>query len=126
MNALTHTPSRPGRLRTGAASLALGMAALISTFAHAAHAQHPSVNVQISSGHPQPVVVVPAPAPRYVAAPPQRHNPRKWVPGHWERSGHHHRKVWIEGHWETPKPRWDRDGDGVPNRHDRQPNNPYR
>jgi WXXGXW repeat (2 copies) len=87
-------------------------------------------------------------------APPQlRHEvvpaPRRgylWVPGYWDaRNQKHH---WRVGHWERERvgykfvePRWvernngwalergrwnpaDRDGDGVPNYRDRQPDNP--
>ena len=78
--------------------------------------------------------VVPAPRVGYV-----------WVPGYWEWRRHRH--VWIGGHWTRHRPgyvyapaawverdsrwyyrgpRWDRDGDGVPNRYDRAPDNPYR
>ena len=78
--------------------------------------------------------VVPAPRVGYV-----------WVPGYWE--WHRHRHVWIAGHWTRHRhgyvyapaawverdnrwyyrgPRWDRDGDGVPNRYDRAPDDPYR
>ena len=78
--------------------------------------------------------VVPAPRVGYV-----------WVPGYWEWRRHRH--VWIAGHWTRHRPgyvyapaawverdnrwhyrgpRWDRDGDGVPNRYDRAPDNPYR
>jgi hypothetical protein len=58
------------------------------------------------------------------------------VPGHREWNGH--RRVWVPGHWEPRyrgyghggyaqyTPRWDRDGDGVPNRRDARPDNPYR
>jgi hypothetical protein len=83
------------------------------------------------------VEVTPAPRAGYV-----------WVPGYWDASGHRH--VWRRGHWERQRhgyryvePRWmqngdrwilergrwargDRDGDGVPNRLDRRPNNPNR
>lgn len=90
-----------------------------------------------------------------VAPPPLRHEvvpaPRRghvWVPGYWEWRGRRH--VWIPGTWVVARPgyayvapawverngrwyfergRWnrgDRDGDGVPNRYDRHPNNPYR
>ena len=79
--------------------------------------------------------------------PPPRHG-WVWEPGHWEWRGHHH--VWVAGHWlrERPgyvysAPRWyerdggwyyapgrwgrgDRDRDGIPNRFDRHPDNPYR
>ena len=76
----------------------------------------------------------------YVAA----HRPgHVWVPGHREWNGYH--RVWVPGHWERVRghrehdydgygyggyaqhtPRWDRDGDGVPNRYDARPDNPYR
>jgi len=51
-----------------------------------------------------------------------------WVPGHRRWDGHG--RVWVPGHWErqhgyAPR-RWDLDGDGVPNRYDARPNNPYR
>lgn len=81
--------------------------------------------------------VVPAPRVGYV-----------WVPGYWEWRRHRH--FWVAGHWVRHRPgymyaparwverggRWhyvapawsrhDRDGDGVPNRYDRAPDNPYR
>ena len=71
-----------------------------------------------------------------------------WVPGYWDWRGHRH--VWVNGTWLRARPgyhyaqptwvqegdRWrltrggwqrgDRDHDGVPNRYDRQPDNPYR
>ena len=71
-----------------------------------------------------------------------------WVPGYWDwRHGRHH---WVRGHylrhrpgyvyeparwaerggrWHYAPPLWrdgDRDGDGVPNRYDRYPDDPYR
>ena len=84
------------------------------------------------------------PPPRYEAAPRPRRG-QVWVPGHWEWRGHRH--VWHAGYWTKARPGyhyreprweqhgnrwemrpggWDRDGDGVPNRYDRRPNNPYR
>jgi hypothetical protein len=36
------------------------------------------------------------------------------------------RRQWDRGHHGYAPRRWDRDGDGVPNRYDRRPNNPYR
>lgn len=127
-----------------AASLALGFAA------SAAHAG-PNINVQI--GTPYPVVAAPAIVPvQYNAPPPPRYErvpaPRRgmvWSQGHWEWRGHRH--VWIPGSWMRVRPGyayrqpaweqrgdrwhynrggWDRDGDGVPNRYDRRPDNPYR
>lgn len=54
-----------------------------------------------------------------------------WVAGHWERarSGYvYSAPGWIErdGRWEYQGRRWDRDGDGVPNRRDAYPNSPNR
>ena len=86
---------------------------------------------------PERVEVVPGPRHGYV-----------WAPGYWNYHGHRH--VWVGGHWvrERPgyvyqSPRWvernggwymererwarhDSDRDGVPNRYDRAPRNPYR
>jgi hypothetical protein len=89
------------------------------------------------------------------APPPARHEvvpaPRKgylWTPGYWDAKNKKH--IWKGGHWEKSRsgqhyvePRWiernngwalergrwnpgDRDGDGVPNSRDRQPDNPNR
>ena len=87
------------------------------------------------------------PAPRFEAVPAQRRG-YIWVPGYWNGRGNRH--VWQSGHWERSRagyayiqPNWiqrdnrwqlerggwrrgDRDGDGVPNRFDRAPNNPNR
>ena len=66
-----------------------------------------------------------------------------WVKGHFERERHGmywHPNRWVQndgrwslehGHWDRERfaeneRRGDRDGDGVPNRLDRAPNNPYR
>lgn len=92
------------------------------------------------------------PAPRYEVVPAPRGG-YVWQPGVWVwRDGRHH---WVGGHfvrerhgmywhpdrweqrdgrWAFERGRWDReryarrdnDGDGVPNRLDRAPNNPYR
>ena len=53
----------------------------------------------------------------------------KWVAGHWvrERRGYVYRApTWEErrGRWHMTRGGWDRDGDGVPNRLDRRPDNP--
>jgi hypothetical protein len=78
--------------------------------------------------------IVPAPRPGYV-----------WAPGAWRPDGR--QQVWQEGHWEQARPgyryvpdrwerytdngqerwrhqasRWDRDGDGIPNRYDTNDN----
>lgn len=64
-------------------------------------------------------------------------------PGHYDRHAerqareyrraqreYHRRLEWQQRHaaraWQGHAPRYDRDGDGVPNRYDRRPNNPYR
>lgn len=92
-------------------------------------------------------VRVAPPPPREEVAPTPRHG-HVWVEGHWEwRHGHHR---WVSGHWirerhgyHYKQPTWterdggwhmerggwrrgDRDGDGVPNRLDRAPDNPNR
>ena len=115
--------------------LAAGLAATLSVLsAPAAQAQ---VRAVINVGQPPPPLraeVVPAPRRGYV-----------WAPGFWDWDGHRHE--WRGGHWERARPGyayrqpewrqnggrwemrrggWDRDGDGVPNRRDRRPNNPYR
>lgn len=87
-----------------------------------------------------------------VGPPPLRYEivprPRRgyvWVPGYWRWRGHHH--VWVAGSWLRERRgyvyyphrweqrgerwyldggRWDRDRDGIPDRRDRYPNNPYR
>ena len=65
---------------------------------------------------------------RYVAA---AHPGYVWVPAY--RTWDGYRYVSVPGHWERERgytqhvpSRWDRDGDGVPNRYDARPNNPYR
>jgi hypothetical protein len=88
---------------------------------------------------PPPVRAEPLPPPR---------SGYLWVPGYWNWEGRRH--AWIAGHWEIARPgyhyrpsewvyrdgmwrlhhgswaRHDRDHDGIPDRHDRHPNNPYR
>ena len=96
-----------------------------------------NVDVYVNVGAPPPAYyeVVPAPRAGWV-----------WVPGYWDWRGHRHH--WIAGHWVRARhgyayhvPHWyerdgrwyiarggwrDSDGDGVPNRYDRSPYNPYR
>jgi hypothetical protein len=103
--------------------------------------------VVINAGAPAPMVAVqygPPPPPRYEVVPAPRRG-MVWVAGHWEWRGHRH--VWVNGYWVRTRPGyhyrqpvwvehggrwewrgggWDRDGDGVPNRYDRHPDNPYR
>ena len=108
-------------------------------------------SVTIQSGPPiysqsNPAYLPAPPPPRYEAAPRARRG-QVWVAGHWEWRGKRH--VWAPGHWVKARkghnyrqPQWqqnnghwqmhgggwdrDRDGDGVPNRYDRRPDNPYR
>ena len=84
------------------------------------------------------------PAVRYEAVP-QPRSGYVWSGGHWQHDGSQH--VWTAGDWQAARPgytysqptwvenngryayqpsRWDRDGDGVSNRRDAAPNNPYR
>jgi hypothetical protein len=63
-----------------------------------------------------------------------RNRQHQWVPGTWirERRGYQYNQpTWQErnGRWHMERGGWrrgDRDGDGVPNRLDRAPNNPNR
>ena len=97
------------------------------------------------------VVMVAPPAPRHEVIPAPRGG-FVWAPGYWRWEWRQHRHVWVGGHWMRVRPgyvyqsprwvqingRWnmrpgnwapsrrDRDGDGVPNRMDRAPNNPNR
>jgi hypothetical protein len=91
--------------------------------------------------YPPGVIVQVAPPPHHLA-PPRARSGHAWVPGHWE--WRHGRQVWAGGHWVRmrpgPPPRdprwdrhggphrggWDRDRDGVPDRYDRRPSDPYR
>ena len=87
------------------------------------------------------------PALRYEPVPQPRRG-YTWAPGHWDSNRGRH--AWRNGSWQRNRsgqyyvePRWtqrdnrwelergrwnrnDRDGDGVPNNRDRQPNNPNR
>ena len=97
------------------------------------------INVDINLGPP--------PAPRYEVVPAPRPG-YLWAPGYWRADGRQH--AWQEGHWEQARPgyryvpdrwerysengrekwrhqasRWDRDGDGIPNRVDRHDNRPH-
>jgi WXXGXW repeat (2 copies) len=81
--------------------------------------------------------VVPPPRKGYTWAPgywDAKGNKHAWSKGHWEkdRAGHHYvesRWVQKDTKWSLERGRWnagDRDGDGVPNNRDRQPDNPNR
>jgi hypothetical protein len=87
---------------------------------------------------PPPVRYEYAPAPRvgFVWVPGSwdwRYNRHYWVGGHWirERPGYYYAPArWVHerGRYSYYRPAWrswDRDGDGVPDRYDRAPRNPY-
>ena len=124
---------------------------LLSLFALAPAQAAPHATVVIQSGHAAPIhvqgqpVYLPAPPPPRREALPRPRRGQVWVAGHWEWRGHRH--VWAPGHWVKARPGhhyrqphwsqhhghwqmqrggWDRDGDGVRNRHDRRPDNPDR
>jgi hypothetical protein len=103
-------------------------------------AQHRDRAIIIREAPPPPrEEVIPGPRRGHVWAPGHwawRDGRHVWVRGHWvrERRGHH----WVADSWAERNGRWayqaghwerggrDRDRDGVPNRIDRAPNNPYR
>jgi hypothetical protein len=94
------------------------------------------------------IIVQVAPPPPREEAIPQPRRGHVWVGGHWGwRNGRHQwvRGTWVrerrgyqysqpewverDGRWHMERGNWrrgDRDGDGVPNRMDRAPNNPNR
>lgn len=113
-----------------AAIVSLGASVTVPTVAQA----QAIINVQY--GRPPP--------PRVEQVPPPRRG-MVWSAGHYEWRGGRHvwmRGTWIRarpgyayrspewrennGRWEYRRGAWDRDGDGVPDRNDRQPNNPNR
>ncbi|MEO8305027.1 MAG: YXWGXW repeat-containing protein [Betaproteobacteria bacterium] len=94
------------------------------------------------------VIILTAPPPlRVEHVPPPRHG-YVWVPGYWNAHGHkyawtkgtwmrerhgyrYNTPTWVEhnGQWTMNRGAWarnDRDGDGVPNKVDSQPDNPRR
>lgn len=109
---------------------------LAASFAGAAATAQAATYIQIAP-----------PPPRTEAVPAARPG-KVWVAGHWEwRNNKHHwvrgkwmqarrgyqysQPNWVEdnGRWRLERGNWrrgDRDGDGVPNRDDRRPNNPNR
>ena len=95
------------------------------------------VDLFVNLGAPPPVYYEALPGPRagWVWVPGYwdwRAHRQYWVAGHWVRSrpGYvYHRPRYYErdGHWYYARGGWrDSDGDGVPNRYDRSPYNPYR
>ena len=86
---------------------------------------------------PSRAEVTPPPRPGYVWVAGHwewRNNHHQWVKGSWlrERRGYRYNQpTWVErdGRWTMERGSWrrgDRDGDGVPNRQDRAPDNPNR
>jgi hypothetical protein len=73
----------------------------------------PTVVVQPRPVYVPPAPVVVQPRPVYVQPAPVYVDRPYWRERHWQHHGPYGRG-------------WDRDGDGVPNRYDRRPNNPYR
>lgn len=97
-----------------------------------------NVDVYLNFG-PPPVRYELAPAPRvgFVWVPGYwdwRHGRHFWVGGHWVRNrpGYYYAPArWVDygGRWQYVRPAWyrgDRDRDGIPDRYDLYPNNPYR
>ena len=104
--------------------------------------------IQAQAQHTRVIVVQDEPPPLRAERTPRARRGYEWVPGYWDWNGVRH--VWRPGHyerlrrgqvyrqpewvrtpdgWELRRPGWmrrDRDGDGVPNRLDDRPNNPYR
>lgn len=115
------------RTRLAISALAFSAAALATGFAEA-HGRD-DVQWSVTVGSPAPAMwVAPAP-PVWVAPPPLRmYGPapvyphRGQRPTRWDRDGDG-----IPNRFDRVyNPRWDRDGDGVPNRYDRHDNNPRR
>jgi len=103
-------------------SFAVAAASLLSLGALTTPAQAqpfgPSIDAQVYvvPGPPPPQRYYAPPPPRYYAPPPPRHY-------------HRHDRHWDDRRWDDRRGgyyRRDRDGDGVPNRYDRRPDNPYR
>ena len=133
-------------------TLAAVLAASLMGLGAAAHAQYSAI-VSVAPPTPQ-VEVVPGPRHGHVWAPGHyewRGGQYAWVQGHWltARNGYEYREPrWVQrgnGEWVMVGGNWergaygdrdhdgvrnardhDRDGDGVPNRYDRYPNNPRR
>jgi hypothetical protein len=113
--------------------LAAVMAASIGTVAVPANA----VLIMQVAPPPPRAEVVPAPRRGYVWVGGHwgwRNQHHQWVKGTWlrERRGYvYNQPAWVEreGRWHMERGNWrrgDRDGDGVPNRMDRAPDNPNR
>ena len=108
-------------------SLAIGAAALVSlgTLATAAQAgDRGGVQAQVSIQAPLLLAHYDNYAPRPVPA--VRAQPAYPVQSQYGRRDGYRDGYRQEGRWDHRHARYDRDGDGVPDRFDRRPNNPYR
>ena len=106
-----------------------------------------AVALPVSSEAAREIRVEVAPPPPRDEAVPRPRRGHVWAPGHWQWNAKRHRHVWVKGHWERERrgyvyrapewterdgrwvyrsSRWDRDGDGVPDRRDRRPDDPTR
>ncbi|MBS0343494.1 MAG: hypothetical protein JSS56_23570 [Proteobacteria bacterium] len=111
-------------------SIVTGLVSLAALGATAASAQvWGSVSINLPG---PPVAVMPAPpvyvrpAPVYVQPAPRAYG-YGYGRDYYYREGHgHYDRRDYRDHRDYRGARWDRDGDGVPNRYDRRPNNPYR
>lgn len=114
------------------------LAAIFASTLGAALPAAARVDLFVNVAPPAPVYE-PVPAPRvgWVWAPGHwdwRHGHYVWIGGRWMRERHGYVYMpgaWVaqNGHYYWHEPRWnrhhDRDHDGVPDRFDRAPNNPY-
>jgi YXWGXW repeat-containing protein len=114
----------------------LTLVALASATLSTAALAAPVIDLRVGPPPPR-VEVMPAARPGYVWVPGYwdwRGGRHYWVAGNWvrERRGYVYAPpAWVEegGHWRLHRGAWgrgDRDGDGVPNRFDRHPDNPRR
>lgn len=95
------------------------------------------VEIELNYGPPAPrYEVIPAPRNGYIWSGGHwqwSQNRHVWIPGNWqaERRGYtYSQPQWVErkggGGWNYRASRWDKDGDGVPDRRDSRPNDPTR
>jgi len=122
-------------LITVLAAAAISTPAVVAPAIFSPAAAQGELSISIGVPPPAPIYeVVPAPRAGYI-----------WSPGAWRWEGGRH--IWHGGYWVAERPghrwvpdrweaynggwrhnagHWDSDHDGVPDRYDRHPNNPYR